>query len=61
MVFKKLCFMAWSGTIFTFYTQKFKIKILFLIMKQQIYNFLLTFVLKIPKCISIFASARELY
>jgi hypothetical protein len=46
---------------FTFYTQKFKIKILFLIMKQQIYNFLLTFVLKIPKCISIFASATELY
>jgi len=61
MVFKKLCFMAWMGTIFTFYTQKFKIKILFLIMKQQIYNFLLTFVLKIPICISIFASARELY
>jgi len=46
---------------FTFYTQKSKIKILFLVMKQQIYNFLLTFVLKIPKCVSIFASARELY
>jgi len=46
---------------FTFYTQKSKIKILLLVKKQQIYNFLLTFVLKIPKCISIFASARGLY
>jgi hypothetical protein len=41
MAFKKLCYMAWTGTILpSIHKNQSKIKILFLIMKQQIYNFL---------------------